>query len=118
MTISTETAYKQAFAQFDELIARMGDNEALQNEARALAEAIQAYEQAHIPFPKPTTLIGMIELKMYERRLKQKDLAQLLNVETSRISELLNGKRRLTLDLAKQLHEKLDIDGNFILEAA
>lgn len=118
MTITTEAAYRQAFAQFDELLTRMGDNQELQNQARALAEAIQSYEQAHIPFPKPTTLVGMIELKMYERRLKQKDLAQLLNVETSRISELLNGKRKLTLDLAKQLHEKLGIDGNFILEVA
>ncbi len=118
MTISTETEYKKAFAQFDELIAQMGDDNALQNQARSLAEAIQGYEQAHIPFPKPTTLVGMIELKMYERRLKQKDLAQMLNVETSRISELLSGKRKLTLDLAKQIHEKLGIDGNFILESA
>ena len=117
MMISTEKDYKQAFTQLDELIGRMGTDPEQQKEARAVAEAIQAYEQAHVPFPKPTTLIGMIELKMYERRLKQKDLALLLNVETSRISELLNGKRKLTLDLAKQLHEKLDIDGNFILEA-
>lgn len=117
MTISTETDYKRAFGQFDKLIAQMGDDPALQAQARTLAEAIQAYEQAHVPFPKPTTLVGMIELKMYERRLKQKDLAKLLNVEASRVSELLSGKRKLTLDLAKQLHEKLGIDGNFILEA-
>ena len=118
MILSTEADYKKAFAQFDKLIADMGDDEALQIQARQLAEAIQAYEQTHILFPKPTTLVGMIELKMYERRLKQKDLAQLLNVETSRISELLNGKRKLTFELAKQLHEKLGIDGNFILEAS
>ena len=118
MTLSTETDYKQAFAQFDELIARMGTDQVLQAQARALAEAIQSYEQAHVPFPKPTTLAGMIELKMYERRMKQKDLAKLLDVEASRISELLSGKRKLTLDLAKQLHEKLGIDGNFILESA
>lgn len=118
MIISTETDSKQAFDQFDELIVRMGDDLALQQEARALAEAIQAYEQTHIAFPKPTTLAGMIELKMYERRLKQKDLAKLLNVEAPRISELLNGRRKLTLDLAKRLHEQLGIDGNFLLETA
>lgn len=117
MILSTETDYKQAFVEFDKLVATMNDDEALQARARQLAEAIQDYEQRHIAFPKPTTLIGMIELKMYEKRLKQKDLAQLLNVETSRISELLNGKRKLTIDLAKQLHEKLGIDGNFILES-
>ncbi|MBO0939820.1 hypothetical protein J2I47_24965 [Fibrella sp. HMF5335] len=58
MTISTETAYKQAFIHFDELVACMGDNQELQNQARALAKAIQSYEQAHIPFPKPVPQKG------------------------------------------------------------
>lgn len=118
MTIHNETDYRQAFADFDALITRMGDDAQLQWQARTLAEAIQAYEQATMSFPKPTTLVGMIEWKMYEMKLKQKDLAQLLNIETSRVSEILNGKRRISLDLAKRLHEKLGIDGNFILETA
>ncbi|MBD2753972.1 helix-turn-helix domain-containing protein [Spirosoma validum] len=118
MTILNEADYKQAFADFDALLARMGDDSQLQNQARTLAEALQRYEQTTMSFPKPTTLTGMIEWKMYEMKLKQKDLAQLLGVETSRVSEVLNGKRRITLDLAKRLHEKLGIDGNFILERA
>lgn len=117
MTIHNESDYKQAFADFDGLIAKMGDDTQLQAEARMIAEAIQAYEQKHMPFPKPTTLTDMIELKMYEMKLKQKDLAQLLDIEASRVSELLNGKRKLSIDLAKRLHEKLGIDGNFILES-
>jgi len=116
MTIHNESDYRQAFADFDGLIAKMGENTQLQAQARIVAEAIQAYEEKHMPFPKPTTLTGMVELKMYEMKLKQKDLAQLLGVETSRVSELLNGKRKLSIDLAKRLHEKLGIDGNFILE--
>ncbi|AQG78975.1 helix-turn-helix domain-containing protein [Spirosoma montaniterrae] len=118
MTIQNETDYKQAFATFDALISQMGEDISLQKQARTLAEAIQAYEEATMNFPKPTTLVGMIEWKMYEMKLKQKDLAQLLDIETSRVSEILNGKRRITLELAKRLHEKLDIDGNFILETA
>lgn len=116
MTISNEADYKRAFTEFDALIVRMDNDTQLQMQARAIAEAIQAYEQTHIPFPKPTTLTGMIELRMYEMKLKQKDLAQLLDIEASRVSELLSGKRKVTLDLAKRLHEKLGIDGNFILE--
>ncbi len=116
MTIQNETEYKQAFAAFDALIAQMGEDISLQKQARVLAESIQAYEEATMSFPKPTTLTGMIEWKMYEMKLKQKDLAQLLDIETSRVSEILNGKRRITLELAKRLHEKLGIDGNFILE--
>lgn len=118
MTIQNETEYKQAFADFDALIMQMGEDQKLQQWARTLAEAIQTYEQATMTFPKPTTLAGMIEWKMYEMKLKQKDLAQLLEIEPSRMSEVLNGKRAVTLDLAKRLHEKLGIDGNFILETA
>lgn len=58
----------------------------------------------------------MIELKMYEMRLKQRDLADLLGVESSRVSEYLNGKRKINIEIAKKIHEKLGIDGNFILK--
>ncbi len=42
----------------------------------------------------------MIELKRQQMRLKQKDLAQLLEVPAGRLSQILSGKRRVTLDLA------------------
>lgn len=118
MKITNEVEYRNAFLEFDQLLAEMGDNLEKQNKTRAIAESIQKYEQERMSFPKPTTLAGMIELKMYEMKLKQKDLAELLGVEASRVSEVINGKRKVTLELAKKLHEKLDIDGNFILERA
>lgn len=118
MKITNESEYKNAFHVFDKIASEMVDNPVKQAEARSVAEAIQAYEQAFVMFPRPSTLSGMIELKMYEMKLKQKDLAELLEVEASRVSEILNGKRKITLELAKKLHEKLGIDGNFILEAA
>ncbi len=118
MKIKNETDYKKAFQVFEALTAEMADSPAKQVEARLVAEAIQAYEQEFVLFPRPSTLSGMIELKMYEMKLKQKDLAELLEVEASRVSEILNGKRKITLDLAKKLHKKLGIDGNFILEVA
>ncbi|OIN56234.1 helix-turn-helix domain-containing protein [Arsenicibacter rosenii] len=118
MIIQNEAEYKQAFVEFDQLIQILKDSPELQSKAQALSEAIQAYEATHVAFPKPTTLSSMIELKMYEMKLKQKDLAQLLGIESSRVSEILHGKRRVTLEIAKRLHEKLGIDGNFILERA
>ena len=60
----------------------------------------------------------MVELKMFEQKLKQKDLATLLGVETSRLSEVMNGKRKVNIDLAKRLHQKLNIDADFILAVA
>ncbi|WP_461085573.1 helix-turn-helix domain-containing protein [Spirosoma flavus] len=84
-----------------------------------LSHLMRAYEQLYYPMPsQPQTLAGMIELKMFERKLKQKDLAELLEVEAPRVSELLRGKRRLSLEMARQLYKKLGISAEFILEHA
>jgi HTH-type transcriptional regulator / antitoxin HigA len=116
LKITTKSQLKTAFKAFDKLIAEMGEDAAKQAQAKSLAEAIQSYERENVSFPMPTTLIGMIELKMYEMRLKQRDLADLLGVESSRVSEYLNGKRKINIEIAKKIHEKLGIDGNFILK--
>lgn len=50
--------------------------------------------------------------------LRQKQLAKMLEISETRISELLTGKRKINIELAKKLHKKLKIDANFILEAA
>ena len=117
MKINTELELKSAFNTLDTLIAEMADDVEKQNQARLLAEAIQEYEKEYVSFPMPTTLVGMIELKMYEMKLKRKDLADILGIETSRMSEYLNGKRKINLEFAKKVHEKLGIDGNFILKS-
>jgi HTH-type transcriptional regulator / antitoxin HigA len=117
MIIKTELELKDAFNTLDKLIAEMGDDTNKQAQAKVLAEAIQSYEKEYVSFPLPTTLIGMIELKMYEMKLKQRDLAVVLGIESSRVSEYLNGKRKINLEFAKKVHEKLGIDGNFILKA-
>jgi len=41
-----------------------------------------------------------------------------LGIRESRISELLNGKTKLNIMLAKKLHTKLNIDANFLLNMA
>lgn len=117
MTIQTELELKTAFNTLDTLIAEMGEDTDKQAQAESLAEAIQTYEKENVSFPMPTTLIGMIELKMYEMKLKQRDLAAILGIESSRVSEYLNGKRKINLEFAKKVHEKLGIDGNFILQS-
>lgn len=76
---------------------------------------IEAYEEAHFPVGLPS-LIEVVELRMFELGLKRKDLALLLNTSASRISEYLNGKREITLGVAKELHKKLNIDSDIILQ--
>lgn len=71
-----------------------------------------------MPIKTPSTLVEMIRYKMFEMNLKQKQLAKLLDISETRISELLTGKRKLNIELAKKLHSKLNIDAHFILEVA
>lgn len=71
-----------------------------------------------MPIKSPSTLTEMIRYKMFEMNHKQKQLANVLEISEARISELLAGKRKLNLALAKKLHSKLNIDAHFILEVA
>ena len=90
------------------------------DEMQVLSKMAESWEDSIplMPIKQPQTLVEMIELKMYERKLKQKDLAELLEIPASRLSEILKGKRQITLTMARNLYKKLDINPAFILEKA
>lgn len=85
-----------------------------------LSLLVEQYEDSIplMPIKTPSTLTEMIRYKMFEMNLKQKQLAKLLEISEARISELLTGKRKINIELAKKLHSKLNIDARFILEVA
>lgn len=89
-------------------------------ELAQLSELAEAYEDSIplMPIKVPQTIAEMIEFKMYEKKMKQRDMARLLEVPETRLSEVLRGKRRVSMDLAKTLRSKLKIDADFILEHA
>lgn len=68
-----------------------------------------------MPMKNPESLADMLRYKMYEKDLKQKQLASVLGISEAFISGLLSGKRKLTIELAKKLHTQLDIDAHFLL---
>ena len=124
MTITTPEEHDAALQQFDILAAQGIDaHKELQAPALTLALAIEDYQlrmgyfPAPLP-PRPTTLPAMIELKRQQKQLKQKDLAALLEIPAGRLSQILSGKRRVSLDLAKKLYERLNISPEFILKTA
>lgn len=88
-------------------------------ELNALAEIVDAYEEAagHSPSP-PQTLRGILEVEMFKRRIRQRALAQLLEVPEPRLSELMKGKREMNLDFARRLYNKLNIPADVILTLA
>ena len=76
-------------------------------------------EYMHIlPLREKTPLIRSIEEYFYARNMKQKDGARLLGINESVFSQILSGKRRITMPIAKRLHSKLGINADMILEFA
>jgi len=110
--------YKVAIKRMEELLTILTEMGKLrkqqQQELDKLSGVVASYEEEHFPF-KPETLVEMIELRMYQRKIKQKDLAKILGTTPSRISEILNGKRDITMDLARGLYKKLNVDPKLIL---
>jgi HTH-type transcriptional regulator/antitoxin HigA len=79
---------------------------------------VKAYEDSNFTIPMPQTLQGLIELKMYEKKLKQKELAKLLNTTDTKLSEIMHFKRKPSLSFIKAMNEVLGIDGNLLLKIA
>ncbi|ELR70369.1 hypothetical protein C900_04054 [Fulvivirga imtechensis AK7] len=117
--IETDAQYQKALKQIDELMLKIGDDHSFDNPEFVmmdrLSDLVTDYEDQHYKIETPS-LIEVIKLRMYEMGLKQSDLAQLLGVSKSRISEYLRGKRDITLDVARKLHNQLKIDGDIILQ--
>ena len=79
-----------------------------------ISNLVEEYEEKYYPVEMPT-LAEIIKDEMAERGISQKELAELLGVSPSRISEYMTGKAEPTLKVARLLNQKLDIDADFIL---
>jgi len=114
----TEKEYKKHLSRIEELLKIVDDKMSLTNpfyiELNYLSDLVASFEEENYPLEIPS-LIDIIKLRMFELNLKQKDLANILQTSTSRISEYLSGKREITLPIAKKLHTDLNIDAEIIL---
>jgi len=77
-----------------------------------LSELVEDYENRRYPMSIPS-IAEVLKLRMYEMGINQGQLAAILNVSPSRISEYLSGKEP-TLQIAKAMYEKLNINANTI----
>lgn len=82
----------------------------------AMRDAIAAYQQQadHAPAP-PTTVAGVLKVEMFKRHLRQRAMAQLLEVPETRLSEIIRGKRAMNLDFTRRLHERLGVPAEVVL---
>ena len=106
LSIKTKQDYAAAFERLESISdAPIGTPES--DEADTLATLIDAYEEAHFPIGLPHP-IEAIKIRMSELGLKNKDLVPIIGYD-SRVSEVLNGKRKLTLDMIRALNKMLHI---------
>lgn len=81
-----------------------------------LFDLVEAYERRHYPTP-PIDPIDAIRFRMEQLGLKPTDLAAYLGYK-SRVSEILAGKRRLTVKMMQALHQKLGVPAESLLSGA
>jgi HTH-type transcriptional regulator/antitoxin HigA len=118
-TISNEKSYKLALKKVDDLM-KIGSQKITFDQAKeitTLAKSIQTYEKNIYTITPPTTLAGMIELRMYEMKLKQVELAKLLGISNTKLSLILSGKQKADLQFIKSIHKELKINAEFILQS-
>lgn len=113
--IKTEVNYKQALAEVERLIAidpEPGTSEA--DRLDLLSMLVENYEKEHFIFNLPSP-IDAINFRIEEQGLKQKDLIPYIGSK-SKVSEVLSGKRPLTIQMIRALHEGLDIPAEVLLQ--
>lgn len=105
--IRNETDYDKALQIVEELMDAEPGTEAF-DLLEVWSTLIEEYEAKHHPidFPDP---IEAIKFRMEQEGLKQKDLVEIIGGSKSRISELLNRKRGLTIEMIRRLHDRLKI---------
>ena len=108
--IKTEADYDAALAEIDRLI--VDDKEPAKGTRNAdrleiLLLLVRAYEQAHYPVDPPDP-IDAIKFRMEQQGLTRRDL-ELIFGSSGRVSEILNRRRALTLDMIRRLHSELGI---------
>jgi HTH-type transcriptional regulator / antitoxin HigA len=110
--IKTQREYRAALRRVEELMdARPGSAQG--DELELLAALIEIYEEEHAPIPPPKP-VEAIRFRMEQENLKPQDLIPFLG-SRSRVSEVLNGKRPLTLTMIRRLHRGLGIPADVLL---
>jgi HTH-type transcriptional regulator / antitoxin HigA len=104
--IKTKKQYKEYMGRFSKVFhARIGSKEG--DEAELLALLIEDYEERMFPIDVPDP-IDAIKYRMEQQGLTKKDIGEILGFK-SRVSDIFSGRRKLTLEMVRNLHEKLNI---------
>lgn len=111
--IKNEKDYNQALERLETIFdAKLGTRES--DELEVLGILIDQYENEHFPIGLPDP-IEAIKFRMEQMGYNQNDLAQIIGLK-SRASEILNRKRKLSLEMIRQLHDRLNIPTDVLIQ--
>ena len=110
--IKNETDYRNALKRLEAIFdAAIGTSEG--DEADLLGLMIDDYEKKHYPILAPDP-IEAIKIRMEEMHLKQIDLINEIGGK-SRVSEILNRKRKLTVEMIRKLNRRLNLSPELLI---
>jgi len=104
--IKNEEDYTQSLSYIENLLDAQ-PNTPQMDELEVLTTLVEAYEEQHYRIEAPDP-IEAIKFRMEQEGLKQKDLVTIVGSK-SRVSEILNRKRKLTIEMIRNLHKQLHI---------
>jgi len=111
--IKTETDYQEALEKLETVFdAKQGSAQG--DELEVLGFLIDQYEKEHFPIDMPDP-IEAIKFRMEQLGYNQKDLANIIGLK-SHTSEIINRKRKLSLGLIRQLHKRLNIPTDVLIQ--
>lgn len=111
--IKTDTDYNQALERLETIFdAKQGSAEG--DELEVLGILVDQYENEYFPIGLPDP-IEAIKFRMEQMGYNQTDLANIVGLK-SRASEILNKKRKLSLEMIRQLHERLNIPTDVLIQ--
>lgn len=111
--LKTQADYRAALAHLETLMdARPGTPQA--EELELFAVLIERYEQEHFPIGSPDP-VDAIKFRMEQQGLTRKDLEPYIGSQ-SKVSEVLNRKRPLSVAMIRALHSGLDIPSEVLLQ--
>ena len=110
--IRTRADYKKALAEVERLWGtKSGTPEG--DRLDVLATLIDAYETEHYPMDPPDP-VEAIRFRMEQQGLSRKDLEPLIGTRT-RVAEVLNRKRSLSIGMIRRLHDRLGISAEVLI---
>ncbi|MEM8894062.1 MAG: hypothetical protein AAGC88_05760 [Bacteroidota bacterium] len=110
--IKTEEDYKSAISRIDELWGAKKDTQE-GDEFDLLVTLVESYEMKNYPIAPPDP-IDAIKFRMEQMGMTKADMVKYLGSQ-SRVSEILNRKRSLTLGMVKSLYRDLKIPADVLL---